>query len=233
MLEDGVGVLVMTRYCSVQSLSSKRPLSLQLPIVSAKYSFPGICILAHSSIEITKDYHLVVCRGAFATAAELWVETVFYCRFSLKSWGVHTEKCGILLFFRGRCMDIMWSEWQVGRFSSLEQMEVLTMKPMPERCSSVVGFPNQKRVYPVPCSWRLPSPGKRTLLRTAMLTLNLDSSCVIRAERHSGQLLWAASSMVPTFQHATFSIFALLEVGSYLPYFNVLGLLEKIPVDRG
>ena len=42
-----------------------------------------------------------------------------------------------------------------------------------------------------------------------MSTFNLNSSCAIRAEQHSGRLLWAASSMVLTFQHATFSIFAL------------------------
>ena len=67
-------------------------------VVSAKYSFPEICILAHSSTEITKDYHLV-CKGALETAAELRVELVFFCRFSLKSWSVYTEKRGILLIF--------------------------------------------------------------------------------------------------------------------------------------
>ena len=39
--------------------------------------------------------------------------------------------------------------------------------------------------------------------------------------------------MVLTFQHATFSIFALLWVGAYLPCFNVLGPFEKMPVDSG
>ena len=68
LLEDGVG-------------DDKLPLSAKLqqqaPVVfavtnavSAKYSFPGICILAHSSIETTKDYLLVVCRDALTTAAE-------------------------------------------------------------------------------------------------------------------------------------------------------------------
>ena len=45
-------------------------LQQQVPVVvavtnamSAKYSFPGIYILANSCIEITKDYHLVICRG--------------------------------------------------------------------------------------------------------------------------------------------------------------------------
>ena len=68
--------------------------------VSAKYSFPGICILTPSSIEITKDYHLVVFRGALETAAELRVELVFFCRLSAKSWSVHTEKRGLSLIFR-------------------------------------------------------------------------------------------------------------------------------------
>ena len=95
-------------------------------------------------------------------------------------------------------MDIMQSEWPVGRFSSLK-----AMKPMLERHPSVVGFPDQKWVYLVPCSWRLPSPGKQTLLRAAMLTYNLDNSYAIRADRRLGWLLWAASSMVLTFQYAT------------------------------
>ena len=56
LLEDGV---------SDDKLLLSAKLQLQAPVViavtnavSAKYSFPGICILAHSSIEITKDYHL-------------------------------------------------------------------------------------------------------------------------------------------------------------------------------
>ena len=31
----------------------------------------------------------------------------------------------------------------------------------------------------------------------------------------------------------TFSIFTILEVGAYLPCFNVLGPFEKIPIDCG
>ena len=49
-------------------------------------------------------------------------------------------------------MDITRSERSVGRYSSLEAIEVLTMKPMPERYHSVVGLPDQNRVYLVPCS---------------------------------------------------------------------------------
>ena len=95
-------------------------------------------------------------------------------------------------------------------FSNMVSMLVISawlIKPMPERCPSVVDLPDQKKVYLVPCTWRLPSPGKQTSLRAAMLTFNLDSSCAIRAERHSSRLLWDASSMVLTFQHATSSIF--------------------------
>ena len=46
--------------------------------VSATYFLPGICILAHSSIEINKDYYHIVCRGALETATELRVELIFF-----------------------------------------------------------------------------------------------------------------------------------------------------------
>ena len=94
LLEDSVGDDKLL-------LSTK--LQQQVPVVIAvtnsmfaKYSFPGICILAHSSIEITKDYHFVVCRSALETAAEL----VSFCRFSSRSCSIHTEKHGILLIFQ-------------------------------------------------------------------------------------------------------------------------------------
>ena len=68
LLEDGVGDYKLL-------LSAK--LQQQAPIViavtntaSAKYSFPEICILAHFSIEITKDYHLI-CRGALETVSKI------------------------------------------------------------------------------------------------------------------------------------------------------------------
>ena len=62
LLEDGVGddMLLLNAKIQQQALV----IVAVTNAVSAKYSFPGICILAHSSIEITKDYHLVVCRGA-------------------------------------------------------------------------------------------------------------------------------------------------------------------------
>ena len=126
----------------------------------------------------------------------------------------------------------MRSEWSVGRFSNLEAIEVLTKKPTPEWCPSVVGFPDQKKVYPTPCSWRQPSHRKRTSLRAAMSTFNQNISGAIRAEWRSGRLLWATWSMVLTLQHATFRIFALLEVGAYLPCFNVLGPFVKMFIDR-
>ena len=43
--------------------------------VCSKYSFPEICILAHSCLEINKDYHLVLCKGAFETADDPFPET--------------------------------------------------------------------------------------------------------------------------------------------------------------
>ena len=69
LLEDGVGddKLLLSAKLQQQVLV----IILVTNAVSAMYSFPGICILAHSSIEITKDYHLVVCKGALETAAEL------------------------------------------------------------------------------------------------------------------------------------------------------------------
>ena len=61
-LEDGIGDYKL-------QLSAK--LRQQAPVVvavtntmSAKYSFPEICILTNSSIEITNGYHLIVCRDA-------------------------------------------------------------------------------------------------------------------------------------------------------------------------
>ena len=50
-LEDGAGAATVTA-------------------VPSKYSSPGICILAHSSHEITKDHHPVICRSALETAVE-------------------------------------------------------------------------------------------------------------------------------------------------------------------
>ena len=64
-------------------------------------------------------------------------------------------------------MDMIWLEWPVGGFSSLEAM---SMKPSPARRLSVAGFPDQKRVYPALCSYRLPSSGEQTSLRAAMST---------------------------------------------------------------
>ena len=40
--------------------------------------------------------------------------------------------------------------WHDGDDSSLEAMEFLTMNPTPERCLSVYGFPDQKRVKSAP-----------------------------------------------------------------------------------
>ena len=114
LLEDGVGDDKLL-------LSAK--LQQQAPIVivvanatSAKYYFPGICILAHSSIEITKDYNLVICRGALETAAEFWVELVFSCGFSSKSYSIHTKKHGIPLIFQSKAQGhhvVGMISWQI------------------------------------------------------------------------------------------------------------------------
>ena len=98
LLEDGVGDDKLL-------LSAK--LQQQVPVVlavtnavCAKYAFPGICISA--SIEITKDYQLVVFRGTLETAAELRVELVFFCSFSSKYLSVPTEKRGIPLILQSK-----------------------------------------------------------------------------------------------------------------------------------
>lgn len=44
-----------------------------------------------------KSPRLISCRDAPQDTAELWVKPVFFCRFSLISWGIHTEKRGIFL----------------------------------------------------------------------------------------------------------------------------------------
>ena len=118
LLEDGVGD---------DKLVLSEKLQQQVPVVfavtndvSAKYSFLGIYILAHSSIENINDYHLVVCRDALETVAERRVEVVFFCRFSSKRWSVHTEKRGIPLIFQRKAHRhhavgiISWQIFQPG-----------------------------------------------------------------------------------------------------------------------
>ena len=51
----------------------------------------GICIVAHSNIEITKDYHLVTCKISLETAAELRAELIFSAG-SARSVGANTLK---------------------------------------------------------------------------------------------------------------------------------------------
>ena len=68
LLEDGVGDNKMLLRAELQQ---QAPVVVAVSnTVSAKYSFPGNCVLAHSSIEVAKNYHLVVCRGALEKAAE-------------------------------------------------------------------------------------------------------------------------------------------------------------------
>ena len=218
LLEDSV---VMTSCSSVQSSSSKHLLLLQLPTP----------FLPSTSFQESASRPTLTLKSP---RRQLWSSKQnlsFFCRFSSKSSSLHTEKQGIPLIFQRKAHGhhaVGMTSWQIfhpGGDGGADY-ETNTWKHL-----SVVGFPDQKRVYLAPCSWRLPSPGKQTLLRAAMSTFNLDSSCAIRAEWRSGWLLWAASSMVLIFQHATFSIFAIVEVYGYLLCFNVLGLLEKMPVD--
>ena len=201
LLEYGVGDDKLPRSAK---LRQKAPVVIAVTnTVSATYSFPGICILAHSSIEITKYYPLVVCSGDLETAAELQTELIFFCKFSSKSWRVHTEKRGIPLIFQRKAHGydaVGMSGWQ-------------TMKPTFERCLSVIGFPGQKRVYTAPCSWRLPSHGKRTSLWAGKSTFNQDNSCAIRA----------ASSMILTFHNATF-----LHPWRWVRTFPVLMFLDRL-----
>ena len=98
LLEDGVGDDKLLLSAKLQLQASV--VAAVTNAVSDKNSFPGICILVHSNIEITKDYNLVICWDALVTAAELRVEFVFFCRGSSKSWNVHTENRGITLIFQ-------------------------------------------------------------------------------------------------------------------------------------
>ena len=50
------------------------------------------------------------------------------------------------LFFNGKRMDMMRSEWRVEDFSCLEAMEFLTIHSTPERRLSEDGCPDQKRL---------------------------------------------------------------------------------------
>ena len=136
LLKDGVGDHKLLLSAKLQQ---QAPIVIAVTnTVSAKYSFPGIWILAHSSIEITKDYPLVVCRHALETAGELRVELDFSKGSAQRVRSYSLKSVAYQLFFRGRHMDIMQLEWPVERFSSLA---VMTMKPMPERWFHCCRFP--------------------------------------------------------------------------------------------
>ena len=184
--------------------------------VYANYSLPWICILAHSSTEITKDFHFLVCGGALETAAELRVELVFFCRFSLKGWSVHTEK----IIFQRKAHWLhaaVMTGWQIFQSGG----------------SGGAHHETNSWKGPLSCWFPWPEEGVFGFLFLGMSTFKQDSSRAIRAEWCPGRLLWPTSSMVLMFQHATLSIFALFEVSAYIPSFNVLGPLEKMLVDRG
>ena len=176
LLENGVGDDKLL-------LSAK--LQLLVPVVfvvtntvSAEYYFPRICILTHSSSEITKDYNFLVCRGVLDTASELLVEHVFFYSFRAKSWCVHTEKRGIPLIF----------QMKVHGYQMVGMTSCQIFQPGEDG-----GADHETVAWKAPLCYRL-----LISLRSAMSRLNLDNSCAIRAERHSGQLLWASLSMVLT-----------------------------------
>ena len=201
-------VLAMASYCSVQNSSSMRLLSLQSPMM---------CLPSNPFRE-----------SAFWPSLAWKSPRIII----LSSTVVHLSRTSVAyrLFFRGRRMDTMRSEWQVGRFSSLEVMKMLTMKPSPGRKPSVEAFPDQKMMNPAPCSWRLPSPQKRTSLKAAMSAFNPDSSYTIRAERRSGRLLWAASSMVLTFQRNPSVFLLTLRLVSIFLVLMILDCLRRCPL---
>jgi hypothetical protein len=78
--------------------------------------FQAAAFFVHSGIEVTKDYHLAIYRGALETAAKLTVELVFLCRFSLESQIIHTEERGILLVLQGEAHGhdaVGVTHWQI------------------------------------------------------------------------------------------------------------------------
>ena len=64
LLEDGIGENKLLLNAKLQQQASV--VVAVTKVVSAKYVFPEICILVHSNIEITKDYHL-------SSAGVLWI----------------------------------------------------------------------------------------------------------------------------------------------------------------
>lgn len=58
LLEDGVGDDELLLSAKLQQ---QAPIVIAVSnTVSAKYSFPGNCVLAHSGVEVTKDNQLVI-----------------------------------------------------------------------------------------------------------------------------------------------------------------------------
>ena len=154
-------------------------------VVSAKYSFPGICILAHSSTETIKDYHLTICRGALETVAELWVEIFFFCRFTSKSWSIHTEKHGIPVIFlkKAHGHHVVWMTiWQIFQSGSNRgaDHETNTWKA-PIFCRFTWLEEGVFRAMLLEAAFSR----EADLSKVAMLTFNLDSSCAIREMRKS------------------------------------------------
>ena len=77
---------------------------------------------------------------------QIAIEGLLYSSFSLQSRCVHTEDSGKLVVLIGSLRDIMRSECPTGKFCNFLAIEVLIMKPTPERRRSSLFFSEQKRV---------------------------------------------------------------------------------------
>ena len=120
-------------------------------------SFPGFWVLANSCIEIAEVQDLVVCRGVLQEPVHIWIELIFFYRICQEIWSVNAEKCEVLFFIQRETHgdDVVWVTGD--SVSSSKAMEFLTMEPTPKKRLSADGLPDQYKVYPAPCSFRLPS----------------------------------------------------------------------------
>ena len=128
-------MLVMTSCSSVQSSSSKRPLSLKLPTPCLP-STPFREFVSSSALVLKSPRIITLssARGALETATELRVELVFFYRLSLKSWRVHTN---IPLIFQREAYGhhaVRMTNWQIFQPEGDRGADY-------ETNASVVGFP--------------------------------------------------------------------------------------------
>ena len=66
----------------------------------SKNTFPGYSILTHSSVEVVKDDNLIICWDICQETSKISIETIFFCRICLESWGINTEEHDILLVMK-------------------------------------------------------------------------------------------------------------------------------------